>query len=339
MSMIRMENLCKRYNRVEAVKDLNLDVREGTVFGFVGENGAGKTTTLAILSTLMIPTSGRAFVAGAEVTTSPGEVRRMIGYMPDAFGVYDDLTVREYLAFYGTAYGVDGPVMERRIPELLDSVSLTERADSYVSELSRGMQQRLGLARCLMHDPPVLILDEPASGLDPRSRIEMREIIKGLRGRGKTILISSHILPELADMCDEIGVIQRGSLVACAAVEVVAARARGQRQFAIEVLSGGEVLAEFLAGHPMVTDVVAHSGTRVEILFSGSEGDQVELIRECARDGFLLKSFHEVGGSLEDLFLHLTNGKPVDDKGAAGRVSDPEDSAEPMKASLGPSRA
>ncbi len=304
--MIRTENLCKRYNRVEAVSNLNLDVRVGTVFGFVGENGAGKTTTMAMLATLMPPSSGRAFVAGTEVTTDPALVRRMIGYMPDVFGVYDDLTVKEYLGFYGMAYGVPGAVIEGRGAELLDMVSLSDKADAYVNSLSRGMQQRLGVARCLMHDPPVLILDEPASGLDPRSRIEMREIIKSLRARGKTVLISSHILPELAEMCDEIGIIQKGSLVACAAVEVVTARVKGQRQIAFDLLQGGMRLADVLAKHHAVTDVLVHSDTTVEVLFKGSETDQVKMVHDLAVGGYAIKSVREVGGSLEDLFLRLT---------------------------------
>ncbi len=304
--MIRTENLCKRYGKFEAVHDLNLDVRPGTVFGFIGENGAGKTTTLSILATLMLPTSGRAFIGSAEVTSEPATVRRLIGYMPDVFGVYDDLTVREYLGFYGTAYEVPSTVMEARIQELLQMVNLDERADAYVNALSRGMQQRLGLARCLMHDPPVLILDEPASGLDPRSRIEMREIIKGLRGQGKTILISSHILPELADMCDEIGIIKRGELVACASVEVVTARANGQRQMCLEVLENGDSLAEWVNRHPLVTDIVASNEQKVELLFAGDDLDQADFIRQLLHEGYLLTSFHEVGGSLEELFLHLT---------------------------------
>lgn len=304
--MIRTENLCKRYNRVEAVHDLNLDVRSGTVFGFVGENGAGKTTTLSILATLMLPTSGRAYVGGAEVTTDPALVRRQIGYMPDVFGVYDDLSVREYLAFYGTAFGVSQPLIESRTKELLAMVNLEEKADADVSALSRGMQQRLGVARCLMHDPPVLILDEPASGLDPRSRIDMREIIKRLREQGKTILISSHILPELAEMCDEIGVIQRGTLVACAAVEVVTARVSGQRQLAFEVLADGSRLADALSGDQGVSDVLSVTATKVEVLYAGTEKDQVQLIHDLALAGYTLKAVHEVGGSLEDLFLRLT---------------------------------
>lgn len=304
--MINTENLCKRYNRVDAIHDLNLNVRAGTVFGFVGENGAGKTTTLSILATLMLPTSGRAFVGGAEVSTDPAEVRRMIGYMPDAFGVYEDLSVREYLAFYGTAYGVPSGVIERRTAELLDLVSLSEKADADVDELSRGMQQRLGLARCLMHDPSVLILDEPASGLDPRSRIEIREIVKSLRERGKTVLISSHILPELADMCDEVGIIQHGTLVACAAVEVVTARARGQRQLALELVQGGLRLADRLRGRNDITDVLSASEERVDILFSGQAEDQAALVRDVVQSGYPLVAVHEIGGSLEDLFLRLT---------------------------------
>ncbi len=313
--MIVTENLCKRFNRVEAVKDLNLNVRSGTVFGFVGENGAGKTTTLSILATLMLPTSGRAYVAGAEVTTDAALVRKLIGYMPDQFGVYDDLTVKEYLAFYGTAYGVSHGDIEKRTKELLAMVNLSDKVDFYVNTLSKGMQQRLGLARSLMHDPPVLILDEPASGLDPRSRIEMREIIKSLRERQKTVLISSHILPELAEMCDEIGVIQGGALVACAGVEVVNARVQGQRQLQVEVLSGGVQLAHYLASRQHISDVISFDDEHVEVLFSGSQEDQVELIHELAVAGYSLKSVHEVGASLEELFLRLTResdeGQPV----------------------------
>ncbi len=289
-----------------AVHSLNFDVRKGTVFGFVGENGAGKTTTLSILSTLMLPTSGRAYINGMEVTTEPGLVRRQIGFLPDEFGVYDDLSVREYLAFYGTAYGVEPALIDKRAAELLHLVNLEDRSEVLVNSLSRGMKQRLGLARSLMHDPPVLILDEPASGLDPRSRIEMREIIKGLREQGKTVLISSHILPELADMCDEIGIIQRGTLVACASVEVVNARVSGKRHFLLEVMSEGHRLAELLSRKSKVTEILKVDENKVEFIFAGSEADQVELIHELAMGGFQLKTFQELGGSLEELFLRLT---------------------------------
>ncbi len=304
--MIRVENLSKKYGKMTAVHSLNFDVRKGTVFGFVGENGAGKTTTLSILATLMLPSSGRAYINEVEVTTEPGLVRRQIGFLPDEFGVYDDLTVREYLAFYGTAYGVESHQIDARAAELLHLVNLEDRSEVLVNSLSRGMKQRLGLARSLMHDPPVLILDEPASGLDPRSRIEMREIIKGLRERGKTVLISSHILPELADMCDEIGIIQHGTLVACASVEVMNARVSGKRHFLLEVLSEGHRLAELLARESKITEILKADEDKVEFIYAGSEADQVELIHELALSGFQLKTFQELGGSLEELFLRLT---------------------------------
>nr|NNM91517.1 ABC transporter ATP-binding protein [Bacilli bacterium] len=309
--MIVTENLCKKYNKVEAIKNLNLNVRQGTVFGFVGENGAGKTTTLSILATLTLPTTGRAYIGGVEVTTDAPHVRRLIGYMPDQFGVYDDLTVKEYLAFYGTAYGVASSLIEERTKDLLQMVSLSSKEHFYVNSLSKGMQQRLGLARSLMHDPPVLILDEPASGLDPRSRIEMREIIKGLRERGKTILISSHILPELADMCDEIGIIAHGTLVACAGVEVVNARVQGQKQLFIEVLAKGNRLADHLMTRHDVTDILVADERHVEFLFSGSEEAQVDLFRDLSVHEFAIKSFREVGSSLEELFMRLTEEEHV----------------------------
>lgn len=310
--MIRVENLSKKYGKMNAIEHLNFDVRKGSVFGFVGENGAGKTTTFSILATLMLPTSGRAYINGIEVTTEPGLVRREIGFLPDEFGVYDDLSVREYLAFYGTAYGVSPGLIDQRTKELLHQVSLEDRAETFVNSLSRGMKQRLGLARCLMHDPPVLILDEPASGLDPRSRIEMREIIKNLREHGKTVLISSHILPELADMCDEIGIIQHGAMVACASVEVVRARVNGRRHFLIEVMDQGVRLAEYLGRRADVTEVLKVENNRVEFLFAGTDREQVELIHELAVTGIQLKTFQELGGSLEDLFLRLTAGASVD---------------------------
>ena len=189
--MILTENLCKRFGRSIAVDNLNLSIRQGTVFGLVGENGAGKTTTLSMLATLTPPTSGRALVNGFDVARQSRDVRRTLSYMPDSFGVYDDLSVDEYLQFYADCYGVPRPVAQRRRDELLEWVKLQDHRKTYVNSLSRGMQQRLEIARCLMHDPQVLILDEPSSGLDPRSRVEMRAVLQRLRQLGKTILISS----------------------------------------------------------------------------------------------------------------------------------------------------
>ncbi|HET7657755.1 MAG TPA: ABC transporter ATP-binding protein, partial [Bacillales bacterium] len=211
--MIDIVNLSKRYGTFTALNQLNLSIEKGTVFGFVGPNGAGKTTTFSILATLLSPTEGTAYVNGYDVTKKPQSVRRSIGYMPDFFGVYDQFKVMEYLDFYGASYEI--PVSERNklIPQMLELVNLSDKKDVYVDSLSRGMKQRLCLARALIHDPEVLILDEPASGLDPRARVEMREILKELKSMEKTILISSHILPELAEMCDRLGIIENGNLI------------------------------------------------------------------------------------------------------------------------------
>src|SRR5690606_14364145 len=211
--MIEIKNLTKRYGTFTALDALTLTIERGTVFGFVGPNGAGKTTTFSILATLIPPTAGDALIDGFSVVRDAKQVRQRIGYMPDFFGVYDQFKTREYLDFYGASYGIPARERERLIPQLLELVRLSDKIDTYVDLLSRGMKQRLCLARSLIHDPEVLILDEPASGLDPRARIEMREIIKELKNMGKTILISSHILPELSVMCDELCIIDRGKLI------------------------------------------------------------------------------------------------------------------------------
>ncbi|MGM9951046.1 MAG: ABC transporter ATP-binding protein, partial [Lysinibacillus sp.] len=208
--MIDIQGLTKKYGSFTALDHLDLKIEEGVVFGFVGANGAGKSTTFSILSTLLAPTSGNAYVNGISVIDNPVAVRRQLGYMPDFFGVYDQLKADEYLDFYGASYGLSAAERAAIIPELLELVNLTDKRYSYVDLLSRGMKQRLCLARALIHDPKVLILDEPASGLDPRARTEMRDILKHLKSMGKTILISSHILPELAEMCDELGVLDNG---------------------------------------------------------------------------------------------------------------------------------
>jgi len=234
--MIEIENLTKTYGSFTALKSMSMSIAKGTVFGFVGPNGAGKSTTMSILATLLAPTSGTAKVGGYEVTRHPQEVRKLIGYMPDFFGVYDHFKTTEYLHFYGASYGIPRAEREKMIPQLLELVNLTDKADFYVDSLSRGMKQRLCLARCLVHDPELLILDEPASGLDPRARIEMREILKELKSMGKTIMISSHILPELAEMVDEIGVIEHGELIAKGKVQDIQNRMRTNRTLHIRLM-------------------------------------------------------------------------------------------------------
>lgn len=244
--MIEIIDLTKRYGKFTALDSLNLNIEKGSVFGFVGQNGAGKSTTFSILATLLAPTSGSAFVNGYDVQKEPKLVRKQIGYMPDFFGVYDQLKADEYLHFYGASYGIPFAEREKLIPRTADLVNLSHKRESYVDLLSRGMKQRLCLARCLIHDPEVLILDEPASGLDPRARVEMREILKELKSMGKTILISSHILPELAEMCDTIGIIDQGKLVAQGSVADIQAQLRGERLILVKVLGNVETAISFL---------------------------------------------------------------------------------------------
>src|SRR5271166_4731201 len=211
--MIKIQDLTKIYGDVHALQNLNLELDDGDLFGFIGPNGSGKTTTMRILATLLQPTWGEASICGYSIYTHPKEIRRIIGYMPDFFGVYDDMKVIEYLEFFAAAYRIKGPGRKKICDEVLDLVDLGYKREAFVTSLSRGMTQRLGLARVLMHDPKVLILDEPASGLDPRARIEIRTLLKELRKTGKTIMVSSHILPELSDVCTKVGMIERGVLL------------------------------------------------------------------------------------------------------------------------------
>src|SRR6187455_3471022 len=211
--MIETRDLTKKYGDLYAIKSIDLNLNRGDLFGFIGPNGAGKTTTMRILATLLSPSWGEAYVCGHSIYTASKDIRRCIGYMPDFFGVYDDMKVIEYLEFFAAAYRIKGPERKKKCEQVLELVDLGYKRDALVTSLSRGMTQRLGLARVLLHEPQVLLLDEPASGLDPRARIEMRGLLKELRKMGKTILVSSHILPELADICNKIGIIERGKLL------------------------------------------------------------------------------------------------------------------------------
>ncbi|RCX20416.1 ABC-2 type transport system ATP-binding protein [Fontibacillus phaseoli] len=305
--MIEIQNLTKTYGGFDALKNVNLSISKGTVFGFVGPNGAGKTTTMSILATLLAPTSGSARVGGFEVTEQPHEVRKRIGYMPDFFGVYDQFKTTEYLHFYGASYGIPRAEREQLIPQLLELVNLSDKKDAYVDSLSRGMKQRLCLARCLVHDPEVLILDEPASGLDPRARIEMREILKELKLMGKTIIISSHILPELAEMVDEIGVIEHGVMVAQGKVSEIQNRLRVKRVLHIRVLDRSEELAERLRDEAHVSQVF-HDETGVHVHFGGGDAEQSQLLGGMISAGYQVVSFHEAQSNLEDVFLEITKG-------------------------------
>src|SRR5271157_4857257 len=258
--MIKTQDLTKTYGELHALKNLTLELNEGDLFGYIGPNGSGKTTTMRILATLLQPTWGEASVCGYSIYTHPKEIRRIIGYMPDFFGVYDDMKVLEYLEFFAAAYRIKGPGRKKICNDVLDLVDLGYKRDAFVTSLSRGMTQRLGLARVLLHDPKVLILDEPASGLDPRARIEIRGLLKELRKLGKTIMVSSHILPELADICNKVGMIERGELLVNAEVTEVIKRVRPQTILLVGVAGDAEPAARLLEQSKLVVGVELRDG-------------------------------------------------------------------------------
>ncbi|WP_059170111.1 ABC transporter ATP-binding protein [Bacillus sp. FJAT-27445] len=307
--MIEIIELTKKYGRFTALDSLTLKIEKGTVFGFVGQNGAGKSTTFSILATLLTPTSGTAFINGCSISAEPAAVRRQIGYMPDFFGVYDQLKAVEYLDFYGASYGIPSGERAKLIPQLLELVNLSHKADSYVDVLSRGMKQRLCLARSLIHDPEVLILDEPASGLDPRARVEMREILKELKNMGKTILISSHILPELAEMCDTIGIIDQGRLVAQGSVAEIQRRLQGEKLITAKVCGDVDRAATFFEDQHLVSRLEKSSdGDRIQFVFSGTDEEQFLLLKQAVGADIKIISFSEAESNLEDVFMEITKG-------------------------------
>ncbi|MCR8979133.1 ABC transporter ATP-binding protein [Brevibacillus laterosporus] len=305
--MIQTQNLSKRYGKFEALKNVNLSIQKGSVYGFIGPNGAGKSTTMMILATLLPATSGKAYVGGYDVEKEPKEVKQLLGYMPDFFGVYDNLKATEYLDFYARAYNIPARNRSNLVADLLDLVNLSNKADAYVDHLSRGMKQRLGLARCLVHSPEILILDEPASGLDPRARIEMREILKKLQGMGKTILISSHILPELAELCDEIGVIERGQLIANGAVNEVSTETRGISIMQVKTLGNVELAEQILHASPFVKRL-DNKNSHFRFHFTGTPEEKVILLQQLIQANIPVTHFADSQENLEDVFLAITEG-------------------------------
>ncbi|MCM3742674.1 ABC transporter ATP-binding protein [Sporosarcina luteola] len=307
--MIEIKGLTKKYGQFTALDNLNLTLDEGTVFGFVGANGAGKSTTFLILSTLLQPTSGDVIINGVSVREKPADIRKLIGYMPDFFGVYDQLKAEEYLDFYGASYGIPEEERKKLIPQLLELVNLSHKSDSYVDLLSRGMKQRLCLARCLIHDPKVLILDEPASGLDPRARIEMRDILKTLKGMGKTILISSHILPELAEMCDEIGVIDNGKLIAHGSVAEIQKKLQGEKTITVRLAEQSAEAISFFEEQPFVTSIEKLAGDEgISFIYRGEEAEQIDMLKRAILNDLPILSFMEHVTNLEDVFMEITKG-------------------------------
>ncbi len=312
-AIIEIQGLTKRYGGLTALSDLNLTVQAGEVFGFIGPNGAGKTTTMRILTTLLRPTSGQARVAGHSVDSDPEGVRRAIGYMPDFFGVYDDMKVWEYLDFFAACYDIPPATRSGMVDDLLALVDLSHKKDAYVEGLSRGMKQRLCLARTLAHDPQVLILDEPASGLDPRARIEMRELLRELQQMGKTIFFSSHILSEVADICTSIGIIEAGRLIAHGDMASMKKQLRAHRLIQIRVLGEIAPLQELLLQETAVQTITAAPDAglpsdTVRIDFNGDDVALSNLLARLVERGVRVVGFSEETGDLEDVFLHVTQG-------------------------------
>ncbi len=308
--MLVVRDLVKKYGDFLAVDHLNMEVERGQIFGFIGPNGAGKTTTMKIIATLLAPTSGQVVVDGIDVFKEPIKAREKIGYMPDFFGVYDNLKVMEYLNFYGSAYGIEYHKRRRIAEELLELVDLSDKRDAYVDTLSRGMKQRLCLARCLIHNPELLILDEPASGMDPRARAEIKAILKELKRMGKTILISSHILPEMAEICDNVGIIDRGKLVVQGSVEQIMQRMTGRTAVRIRVLRDMDRAISLLKEQPMVTGVIEED-QELEVACRGGDEDLWQLLRTLVSSDVPVVSFRKMEGNLEQIFMEVTSDEEV----------------------------
>jgi ABC-2 type transport system ATP-binding protein len=292
-----------------AIRGIDLDLTKGDLFGFIGPNGAGKTTTMRIVATLLTPTYGEAYVCDYSIYTHPKEIRRLVGFMPDFFGVYDDMTVIEYLEFFAAAYKINGPARRKRCDEMLEIVDLDFKRDAFANTLSRGQTQRLGLARVLLHDPQVLLLDEPLSGLDPRARIEMRAMLRKLGALGKTIVVSSHILPELADVCNKVGIIDRGQMQVCATVDEVLRQVRPRVVMLIEPAISAELekMARDIEQHSIV-DRVDIQQQRVRATLKENITDYSELAVALVHAGIAFKHFGEEETNLESAFMALTRG-------------------------------
>ncbi len=305
--MIELVNFTKNYGAFTAVNSMNLKIEAGEMFGFIGPNGAGKSTTIRFLATLLKATAGEGTVNGHSVTKDPLGVRKSVGYMPDNFGVYDGMKVWEFLDFFAVAYGIPRSKRKAVIGDVLELLDLSHKRDDFVNALSRGMKQRLCLAKTLVHDPPVLILDEPSSGLDPRARLEVKALLKELRRMGKTILISSHILTELADCCTSIGIIERGQLLMHGPIDEVYRRIRGNRIVEIKFVESMDLGLSIIRSCPHTRDVQIedHQAT---IEMAADDEQVAGLLAELTKSGVKMRSFHEKDPTLEDVFMLVTKG-------------------------------
>ncbi len=306
--MIEVIHFTKRYGDFVAVEDLSFSIGAGEIFGFIGPNGAGKSTTIRFLATLLRPTEGEGRVAGHSVVSDPMAVRRVIGFMPDDFGVYDGMKVWEFLDFFAVAYQIPHARRKQIIGQVLELLDLTAKRDEYVNGLSKGMKQRLCLAKTLVHDPPVLILDEPASGLDPRARLEMKALLTELKGMGKTILVSSHILSELADFCTSIGIIERGKLLAAGSIQEITRQLRSHRVLKVRVLDESTDRAQAILRDDAGVRAVESYDHTITAEFQGEEDALARLLGRLISAGVAVHSFSEEDLSLEEVFMMITKG-------------------------------
>lgn len=305
--MIETKKLTKQYGNLIAANQIDLKLEEGDVFGFIGPNGSGKTTTMRMIATLLDPDYGEAYVCGKSIYTHAKEIRRLVGYTPDFFGVYDDMTVIEYLEFFASTYRIKSSERRKICEEKLELVDMAFKRDAMVNQLSRGQTQRIGLARTLLHDPAVLLLDEPASGLDPRARIEMRNLLKKLGQLNKTIIVSSHILPELADVCTRVGMIEKGNMIVDGRVDEVMKKARAAIVLNISVTENSEKAAGLIEELELVTKVDLRDDVIYATLQQGTM-DYSDIPSMLLGNGFKLKLFREEEVNLETAFMELTKG-------------------------------
>jgi ABC-2 type transport system ATP-binding protein len=307
-AMLQLDGLVRHFGGVHAVDEVTFTVERGKVLGFIGPNGAGKTTTMRILATLDTPQRGDAWIGGYSVVEKPEAVRRIIGFMPDYAGVYANTTVTEYLDFFARAHDLRAPARHRAVDNIIEFMSIGELRDRDVDSLSKGLKQRVALGRALVHDPQVLILDEPAANLDPRARIEFRALIRELAADGKTILLSSHILTELSEMCDVVTVIEKGRILATGTVQDILAGLRPRRLLSVRLTGSSLDIERFLVEQPGVTGV-HDAGGRIQFELEGGDREQVELISRLVGAGFPILEFSAHSAGLEDLFIEITEGR------------------------------
>lgn len=304
--MLKIENLKKTYGKVPALDGLNMTVEDSTLYGFVGPNGAGKTTTMKIITGLLLPDGGSVTIDGVDAIREPGKLKESIGYVPDFFGVYDNLKVSEYMEFFAACYGLEGLKARKRYMELLGQVGLDEKVDFYVDGLSRGMKQKLCLARALIHNPPLLVMDEPTSGLDPRTRYEFKEILKELREQGKTVFISSHILSELSEICTDIGIIEQGRLALEGNMDDMLSRINTSNPLIISVFGSRDRAMAILKSHPFVETIVIREEDIV-VGFSGDRQDEANLLGQLIDADVQVYGFVRERGNLEAVFMQITD--------------------------------